>query len=196
MYLSVSVRNPSRINASATTPRNKTRGRDGAARARRWHHHRHSARHRISRRISFCSIIFTGASASGEFNKLISSSSVSLKELSIMKMWGKNQGIPNSSAGDLPTVSEFLLLGWSKNAKWKCFRVAEQLQLRERTCTTRNARNVNLSVDLSLISNPSIPPLTFWRAMCTNLQSFQFLRYCVERLKKDAGSVSTVMRKC
>ena len=83
--------------------------------------------------------------------------------MTIMKMWGKNQGIPNSSAGDLPTVSEFLLLGWSKNAKWKCFRVAEQLQLRERTCTTRNARNVNLSVDLSLISNPSIhsPRLRF-----------------------------------
>ena len=83
-----------------------------------------------------------------------------------MKMWGKNQGIPNSSAGDLPTVSEFLLLGWSKNAKWKCFRVAEQLQLRERTCTTRNARNVNLSVDLSLISNSSIPPLPAYVLAC------------------------------
>ena len=87
-------------------------------------------------------------------------------------MWGKNQGIPNSSAGDLPTVSEFLLLGWSKNAKWKCFRVAEQLQLRERTCTTRNARNVNLSVDLSLISNPSIQSIPLAYVLACHVHTF------------------------
>ena len=81
----------------------------------------------------------------------------------MVEIWSK-KGNSNFTADDLPTVSEFLLQGWSKNAKWKCFRVAEQLQLRERRAQlAMRVPSICQSICPSFPTHPSIhpPPLRF-----------------------------------
>ena len=78
----------------------------------------------------------------------------------MVEMWSK-KGNSNFTADDLPTVSEFLLQGWSKNAKWKCFRVAEQLQLRERRAqVAMRVPSICQSICPSFPTHPSIHPPT------------------------------------